>query len=94
MRSQPQLLPAPRRHRPGGLSRVSAGAPRTRVEGVRVQHPMGLMAAVVATVSLELRGLCCASREVPLLQRSSSSSQLGLLLDSTVPTPQSNQTWV
>lgn len=70
-KSQAQLLPAALSHRPGGLLRGPAGTLRTKVEDVRVQHSTGLMAVVVATKSPELQGFLCASREDPLLQRSS-----------------------
>lgn len=53
-KSQAQLLPAALSHRPGSLLRAPAGTLRTKVEGVRVQHPMGLMAMVVATKPPEL----------------------------------------
>lgn len=44
----------------------SCGKPKD--QGGRHQDPVGLMAAVVATKSLELRGFCRASTEVPLLR--------------------------
>lgn len=36
-----------------------------------MQHPTGLMAAVLSTKTPELRGFCCAGREVTLLGRPS-----------------------